>query len=243
MNFIFIVGCPHSGTSIMHRLIGQHPQVHWISWESFLFTKGVDSRVEQISKWQSEAVQAGKTFVAEKTTWHLFHINEFAALAPGAKFVCMLRDGRDVVASLMNRGRTARIDGTLDGCIDLWKKSCEVLETVKTRKDVCVRRLEDLCTNPREELRSTLQFLGLSHSDSELEYILSYSDRPLPVYTDAYHKPESAKDGHDHGQLRNYQINSPIFRSTSRYANDLAKSEVDRLNSDLKFLLQKYNYI
>ena len=227
----------------MHRLISEHPDVHSITKESFLFTAPNDLRIKLTSEWQAVAIKKKKKLIVEKTPWHLFHIKELSTLIPNAKFICMIRDGRDVVASLMKRGPTARIDGTLDGCKDLWLKSCRELDSIGCRIGVYTQRLEDLCADPSAVLRSTLQFLDLRHHDAILNHILSYSERPLAVYANTFHKPLSAKDGEGHVRLRNYQINSPIFSTTSRYADELGKHEIEYLTKEMKAFLKRYSYI
>ncbi len=80
----------------MHRLISEHPLVHSIAKESFLFTATSEQRAAQISAWQTDALKNGKKIV-EKTPWHLFFIEEFSTMVPDAKFVGMIRDDSDVV--------------------------------------------------------------------------------------------------------------------------------------------------
>jgi hypothetical protein len=142
---IFVLGAPRSGTSMMQWALRQHPdlwggqesdflvpmvrglrevwefgrtrgKLHWISgqgveWEEFLrhVGYGVNSLYTDRSK--------GLRWV-EQTPQYTLHLDEMALLFPGAQFLVMVRDGRQVVESLRNFVNPVEFD---DGC-RIWKR-------------------------------------------------------------------------------------------------------------------------
>jgi hypothetical protein len=145
--FVFLVGCPRSGTTLLRRIVDAHPDVaitretHWITQlldgraeaspdppvtrellsellahERFA-RLGVDAaRLERLVEREapvpySELVTAvfdmcgeasGKQLVGDKTPRYVRHIPTLHALWPQARFVHLIRDGRDVCSSVRN---------------------------------------------------------------------------------------------------------------------------------------------
>ncbi len=126
---IFVVGCPRSGTSMMQWALRTHPNL-WGSAESdFLLPllDGANSAYkvgtargklhwlprqwvsrEEFLGWIGVGINAmytnrsnGQTWV-EQTPQYTLHLADLAMMFPGTRFVGMIRDGRDVVASLRN---------------------------------------------------------------------------------------------------------------------------------------------
>jgi hypothetical protein len=126
-NPIFVLGPPRSGTSMMQWALRQHPalwggqesdfmiplvdklrevwefgnqreRLHWLSgqnvgWEEFLGHVGVGVNSMYMSR------SRGLRWV-EQTPQYTLHLDDICLLFPGARFVFMVRDGREVVASL-----------------------------------------------------------------------------------------------------------------------------------------------
>jgi tetratricopeptide (TPR) repeat protein len=102
-NPIFIVGCGHSGTSLMLAILGNHPNLYSIPYESAFLLKNELKHKETMYQWDRECIDAGKKRWVEKTPSHIFHIKKLSLYRPNSQFILMLRDGRDVVCSLKDR--------------------------------------------------------------------------------------------------------------------------------------------
>jgi len=106
---IFIVGCGHSGTSIILALLDAHSKLYAIPYESYLFCK-FDSKVDdteilfKLAEWQKETLKKEKKRFVEKTPAHIHRMGKILRICPDAKIICMLRDGRDVACSFKARG-------------------------------------------------------------------------------------------------------------------------------------------
>ncbi|RMG93454.1 MAG: sulfotransferase [Chloroflexi bacterium] len=125
---IFVVGAPRSGTTWVSEILGAHPQVARV-FESWLFTEHdglgklfgrahyppgysglgrllpreslvvcVRQFAEQV---MSHALTPAHRFLVEKSPSHLFAIPLIREVFPEARFVHVLRDGRDVCVSVL----------------------------------------------------------------------------------------------------------------------------------------------
>lgn len=136
MKYVFLVGCPRSGTTWLRMLLAQHPAVA-SPRETHLF----DSYIAGLqAAWDMEATVRGATglhaaltesqftslcadfargvlqhiaeanpnsrIVVEKTPNHVRHVPLILKLLPDAHFIHLVRDPRAAVASLCAAGRT-----------------------------------------------------------------------------------------------------------------------------------------
>ncbi len=118
-NLVFILGAPRSGTTWLLRLMSSHDDVvtanvdnlairvnDIMTLESNIFTPNRNLSDAEIAERFADLSNdnPGKTIV-EKTPVHLLHADRIRALFPAARLVLILRDGRDVVTSLVHVGR------------------------------------------------------------------------------------------------------------------------------------------
>lgn len=106
----------------------------------------------------SHALAQGKTRWCEKTPMHARHMTALQRLFPNAKFIHMLRDGRDCAGSLKRRwGRTAPLTMTR------WKQT--VREARRQGEALGERyfevRFEDLTSAPEEWMPRICAFIGV----------------------------------------------------------------------------------
>lgn len=112
----------------------------------------------------------GKPRYADKTPAHIRHLPLLAELFPESRFVHIIRDGRDVALSLMERTEGAI---GLDSVAIRWREM-----VVRGRRDGRVLgrrrylevRYEDLVEDPEGTVRSVCDFLELAFDESMLRY-------------------------------------------------------------------------
>jgi hypothetical protein len=121
----------------------------------------------------------------EKTPTHMFHVDEIKQAVPGALFVELVRDPRDILASKAKRqsedwiGRFVpekrdlkRFSSGFDPLWDTlgWMSAIRAGDEARKKhpSDICRVRYEDFVTNPEGELERICQFLGLEFSPSML---------------------------------------------------------------------------
>jgi hypothetical protein len=152
--YVFIVGCPRSGTTLLKRVVDAHPEIaitretHWITkllsgedaasleapvTPALLARLLADERFQRLALdpaplerlvsgdrpvsyaelvsavYDQHGMKQGKPLVGDKTPRYVRHIPVLHELFPRARFVHLIRDGRDVCSSVLSwdndRGR------------------------------------------------------------------------------------------------------------------------------------------
>ena len=225
--YVFIVGCPRSGTTLLRHIVGAHPQIaiapeaHWIPlWfeqrrgltpdghvscelipellahaKFALFRLGHEelSSVLRTSEPISYAafvtglfdlygMARGKELVGNKTPDSVRRIGTLHALWPEARFVHLIRDGRDVALSLMT---WPRVRNKKPGTFPTWNE--DPITTAALWWELNVRcgrnagrqlgpelfyelRYESLVANPSKECTKLSAFLGLPFDETMLRF-------------------------------------------------------------------------
>lgn len=217
--FVFVVGCPRSGTTLMQRMLDAHADLtvtndtHFItraakrelqdgddpaldenlvervlSYHRF-HRMGLDhddvlAAADQADRYSTfvsrlydlRAKQAGKTLSGEKTPDYCRKIPTLHRLFPSARFLHVIRDGRDTALSTLKWASGGKGPGRWDlwqkdplACCALWwcwqvdagLRAGEVLG-----ESVCrAVHYEKLVSDPDEELRGICAFLGIPFDD------------------------------------------------------------------------------
>jgi hypothetical protein len=116
------------------------------------------------------AALAGKTRYADKTPMHVLHLRRLGRLFPEARFVHVLRDGRDVATSYAT---TAWGPQTVEESAVRWRRSVRRGQRGGRRlgpdryREV---RYEALVADPEAQLRTLCGFLHLDWDDAMLRY-------------------------------------------------------------------------
>lgn len=119
-------------------------------------------------------VQPGELFV-EKTPDHALFVSEIISLLPESKIIHLLRDGRDVTASLLAASRSWGkhwAPKTAQRCAGRWAKYVNAVQRASKdlSRDLFIEvRYESLKEDPAAELRRVTQFLGLEWCDSNIQ--------------------------------------------------------------------------
>jgi len=117
-------------------------------------------------------VAQGKSIWLEKTPGHLYYIDEFTRVLPEARFIHLIRNGKDVVASLYKVtnlypeqwGRRY----TIDDCIALWHRCLQLTQSYSAKSNHCVIHYETLVTEPAVTLKRLLTFIGVTYEPAML---------------------------------------------------------------------------
>jgi hypothetical protein len=147
---IFNVGARRSGTYWLQRIVCAHPAVAEVPSETYVFSHGIAPLMERFQHEErgsqevgrvyadrarvvaavralcdtvfGEFAGAGETHVAERTPWHVQHLPLIAEVYPGARFVHIVRDGRDVARSLVAQPWGP---DTVAGAAEEWRASVD----------------------------------------------------------------------------------------------------------------------
>ena len=125
------------------------------------------------------AQQCGKSRWAEKTPDNIRYIPWIFEHFPNARFIHVIRDGRDVVCSLRTHPRYEIIDGKrverktlnpLDGCIDRWLETVPMGLKWRDDRRVLEVKYEDLIGEPELTLKRLFDFLDAKWHLEVLEF-------------------------------------------------------------------------
>jgi hypothetical protein len=116
---------------------------------------------------EAYAARHGKSRWGDKTPHYVNHVDHLLRLWPGARFVVLVRDGRDVALSLR---RMPFGPNNAWAAAQWWARGIRAgARAQRAHPDaVLTIRYEDLAQRPAEEVRRVCSFLGLSYSDDML---------------------------------------------------------------------------
>lgn len=123
------------------------------------------------------ALAAGKTIWSEKTPGHINCVEQIEDVIPDALFVHVLRDGRDVVASLEHLYRERALDPArpapgwpLHEAISRWNAAVEVSRSCQGRQGHHLVSYQALVDCPEAVLESLCDFVGVGYEPAMVEY-------------------------------------------------------------------------
>ncbi len=197
--YVFLIGCPRSGTTMLNTLIGMHKDVasyseanevwdkyirfdrpHWVDWHHDLerWVKFKTNRMKNEIKTTFELtkrLQNKKIFLNKcpKNTLRLHLISE---MFPNALYIYIIRDGRAVVNSIINRnvsknnvskGYNIPIEDLYNRLSEFWVLNIQ--EVKKQRNSLHLNndrfyeiQYEKFCEEPKKYLEEIFQFLTIN---------------------------------------------------------------------------------
>jgi len=192
--FVFLGGVPRSGLTLLRRLLVGHPHIHCgpdtglptsiaLQWQNFHQTLGslhkteFDLEGEQVRSVMADLLTGligepiktdGTQVLVEKTSLNILAFKPLAELLPAARFVHVVRDARDVAASLLQRdwcdanGQPFAHVSDPVAALNYWTGLAGIgLEAETALADRCLRiTYEDLVRAPKRTLTTLLRFIG-----------------------------------------------------------------------------------
>ena len=173
---ILIGGCGRSGTTVLNGLLSCHPEIQVLDIETSAFCQtAYTERVDLEADFKLERlyrrlvridIPASCTRWSEKTPKNiLFAARALEYLGPGARFIHIVRDGRDVVTS-----RHRRAPDRYWVAPERWVMDVEAGRALESHPRVITVRYEDLVMDVEEQLRRLCTFLDLPFAKQMLGY-------------------------------------------------------------------------
>jgi hypothetical protein len=190
---IFSFGARRSGTWWLQRIITAHPRVAPVPSESFFFSNAIAPLFERFQHADRDAMSTGRIYaerellldatrdfcdrifgqfatggadrVAERTPWHVQHLDLMNDLYPDAHYIHIYRDGRDAARSLASMDW---YEGTLEDAAAEWRDSVMAPRSSVRPERYIEVRYERLLTDPEPLIRELYEFLGLDVDESVL---------------------------------------------------------------------------
>jgi tetratricopeptide (TPR) repeat protein len=194
---VFIVGMPRSGTTLIERMISQHPRME-TKGESEFFNIVADNLLQgrNVSDIGKAYLMKHADRTVDKTPMNLRHIDLIRGTFPNAKFIHMQRNPNDIALSCFLR----HFDGNQPWAYD-WNDIQNAIarsEELAAGKNLYAVRYEDLVSDTENVLRGVLDFCELdwnpdclNHSADKTHHIGSYEEVRKPVHTDSINKSEN----------------------------------------------------
>ncbi len=200
---IVLGGCGRSGTTLLRLMLDSHRRIccgpesslfrrravdtRWLAWrfdfdhaEVRALYEAARSRPAFIEAFAALCMRkAGKARWAEKTPRNISRLADIFRWFPEARFVHVLRDGRDVACSLRTHPRHRVVDGKLvptgirrpiAGCARRWVRDIESSRRWWGDPRFMTVRYEDLVRDPRPALERLMAFVGEDWDEAMLEH-------------------------------------------------------------------------
>lgn len=178
--------------------------------------------------------RSGKTFIAEKTPANALYFSDLFALFPGSRFIHVVRDPRDVVASLLRMdwrdaksGERLAITASAAGAAQSWRDHVTAARAARAAgAPVHDFVYEALVADPVATLDRLFAFLGVAPSQGPLAHHLNFSARTGENETSAAAVARPLNDS-----------------AVARWRRDLSPRDVRTVEEIAGPLLEEYRYI
>lgn len=215
-----ISGCGHGGTTLLATILGAHPSTFLFDRETKWFLGLGPLAILRENK--ARAAMAATNFpdetrvIIEKTPRHVFRIPYIRKIFPGTRFVVMVRDPRDLVASISKR------ISDWQGAMVRVRLDFLAINRVKNDSDVLVIRYEDLVRNFEATMARISGHLGI-----EFDQRMANHTEFAPTWFNAEKVEETDGAGKKaHVSRRAWQVQQPLFDGSGRYRKDLSADQI-----------------
>lgn len=130
-------------------------------------------------------VKPGATHILDKHPGYSYAIDEIKRIIPQAKFIHMIRDGRDVVPSMISaKKRLGFGQGNVFGATKEWKECVELCRAGQDKypEDFLEIKYEDLRQDGVSFLPSIFDFCELTYDDASIQLLIdqnSYNNKTV----------------------------------------------------------------
>ena len=158
---LFVVGCGHSGTTLVTSRLARAPSVYSPSWETGLFLPihGLYAASTSYKVLANTALSNGKSILVEKTPKHVHCARRILAVLPTARFIVVTRNPLDTCASLYRRFPD------LPYCIERWQIDNSAALSLFKHDNQCFHlRYEDITHDPERSFGDLFRFAGVEWS-------------------------------------------------------------------------------
>lgn len=257
---LLVVGCGHSGTSVLRDLLGFHSQIYDVEGETNFANeeKSPCSIFLSATKFSIKCDRAGKRRWMEKTPRHILRLSTIFDVLPRARIVLMVRDGRDVAHSLFKRYQyqcDTEIDHGREECergvftrtaIGRWVGDNAAAEDYRGDERVLVVRYEDFVNDPENILGMIFDHVDLPNErviDRRNEALVRRQDFFLmsPILSDQL----GIESDPNHDAYRARQLAEPITtRHLGKWRKGLTDDQIDLFKEtrDAQEMLIRYGY-
>ena len=195
---MFLVGAGRSGTTLLGLMLSHHPQLSWCQEFEYVVDQVTDDgklpNLDQYYEWLEthrifqarnfeinqnfDYVQLVNSFLLQQkqrdkkeligATVHR-HFDRLLKIWPNARFIHLIRDGRDVARSCIGMGWSGNVWTGVERWLEAESLRNELKPKISADQYTEVN-YEDLITQPAEVLTEICQFIGLEYDKAMLNY-------------------------------------------------------------------------
>lgn len=279
---VFIIGSPRSGTTLLFKLLCIHPKYtssfepEWV-WKD-VFGKGIDDSYQNefnslggyriILNYFSK-IEKQAPYLLTKNPKDSLRVNILHKMFPKARFVHIVRDGRDVISSIIdgwqsphyvtdkkynwnflripNYENISRFDSHIKGAQIWFVSNMSIEKSIKfiRKPNYFLVRYEDLLEKPLFEVEKLTNFLEISLPSDKLNLILNNISNQVHKKNEN----EFAKNNIFGEKVIESEIDDDAGSGTlskskriGKWKTKLSATELSEIMPIIKSYLEKYNY-
>lgn len=281
---IFIIGSPRSGTTLLFQMLSTAPnfsnkfEPEWV-WKKALGTSGNDSYKDEftfigmmrvLNNFYS-LIDKGAPFLLVKNPKDSLRVKFLRNLFPNARFIHIIRDGRDVIASIKKGWDTPyyRTDKDYDWIhlripdykilsslpahikgAHIWTTCLQFIENTidpKDYKHFYEIKYEDLVKDPQTEMNKLSTYLEVSLQQNDLEKLIekvSVNVKEIKIGTNKQ-EDQNLNFQHIPSKVSNDAGSGTLSSSIriGKWINTLSTEELFEILPIIEKFLVKYNYL
>lgn len=215
MRLAFIMGCGHTGTTLLATMLAAHSEIYtpFVETWSYMYKE----HAWLLPTLLRESQGRKESVFLEKTPKHIYHVNKIKQ-DHNPHFIFCVRNGYDTIASLEKRW-------DFDKGYDRYIK--DTFETMKHERHGIIIKYENLLSNPGKELKRICKHIELPYE----KQMLKYYEMDLPQWTDMHNNKNAL--------MRFEQVKKPIYKPVHDINyNFIRKCHTDEFNQ----IMRHYNY-
>lgn len=176
--------------------------------------------------------------IVDKNNYYVNHLAELKQIWPDAKYIHLIRDGRDVACSYLEINKLDTkskykpiLPTDLNTIAREWIKNNHNIGQLKKlgKNRYFLIRYEDLILNTDEVLKNLCEFLNVKYNDEMLQYFTKKNEKNI--------EPLETIDW----KLKTKQ--KPDKTNIGKYINYLDSNEIEKFNKIAFSMLEKYSYV
>ena len=176
--------------------------------------------------------------IADKNNYYINHLSDLKEIWPTAKYILLIRDGRDVACSYLKIEKLVtdspykpKLTNDISVIAKEWvinnNNSIDFINSFEDKRGLIVR-FEDIVTNPKFFLTQVCDFLEVEFHDEMLNYYIKNA-----IHQD---EPSSTID------WKMKTLEPPDENNIDKYKSELSEEHYNEFNAIATPLLRKFNY-
>jgi hypothetical protein len=238
---IAIVGCGHSGTTLLLSILDAHSAIYGVPYESGLGrSEGAEFR-QKTQLFDKLTIAAGKIRWVEKTPTNTLYLDNLFRNLPELKVIAMIRDGRDVACSMAARfeAKLGSREAAFAHSVDRWANENLAWRKHEADPRVLPIKYEDLVRRFDATVTTIVEFLGERFEPQLREFHQNPKNFLESTRTDKT-PPSTQHNLHD---VRNWQVHRPLFDGSDRWRAEMTELEKPLFKAKAGQLLMDFGYV